>query len=94
MVSLESTIAGGGCLMRWMTPAYSTHWWSGVWGTNVNGFNIWFNYKGLSIKPTGDASISGTLEVQRLSVTNTTARPIEINSTMRNGPYLVTMSQS
>ena len=40
VVSLESTIAGDGCLVRWMTPASSTHWWSGVWGTNANEFNI------------------------------------------------------
>ena len=46
VASLESTIAGDGCLMQWMTPASSTYWWSGVWGTNVKGFNIWFNYQG------------------------------------------------
>ena len=63
VVSLESTIAGDGCLMRWMTPASSTHWWSGVWGATVNDFNVWFNYKGLSIKPTGDVAISGDLDV-------------------------------
>ena len=63
VVSLESTVAGDGCLVRWMTPASSTHWWSGVWGTNVNEFNIWFNYKGLSNKPTGDVAISGNLNV-------------------------------
>ena len=63
MASLESTIAGDGCLMQWMTPASSTYWWSGVWGTNVNEFNIWFNYQGLTIKPTGGVSISGNLNV-------------------------------
>ena len=94
VASLGSTIAGDGYLMRWMTPASSTHWWSGVWGTDVNGFNTWFNHKGLQIKPTGDASISETLEVQRLPITNTTARPIEINNAMHNGPYLVAISQN
>ena len=49
VVSLESTSAGDGCLMRWMTPASSTHWWSGVRGTNTNEFNIRFNYNGLSL---------------------------------------------
>ena len=49
--------------MQWVTLASSTHWWSGVWGTNTNEFNIWFNYKGLSIKPTGDAVTSGNLDV-------------------------------
>ena len=48
--------------MQWMTPASSTYWWSGVWGTSTNEFNMWFNYKGLSIKP-GDTSISGNLNV-------------------------------
>ena len=38
VASLESTIAGDGCLMQWMTPASSTSWWSGVWGTNTNDF--------------------------------------------------------
>ena len=63
VASLESTTSDGGCLMQWITPASSTHWWSGVWGTNTNEFNIWFNYKGLSTKPTGDAVISGNLDV-------------------------------
>ena len=63
VASLESTIAGDGCLMQWMTPASSTYWWSGAWGTNVNEFNIWFDYQGLSIKPTGDVSIGGNLDV-------------------------------
>ena len=30
---------------------------------NTSEFKIWFNYKGLSIKPTGDAAISGNLDV-------------------------------
>ena len=33
VASLESTIAGDGCLMQWMTPASSSYWWSCVWGT-------------------------------------------------------------
>ena len=41
-----------------------------------------------------DTSISGNLEAQRLSITNTTARPIEINNTMHNGTYLVATSQN
>ena len=39
-------------------------------------------------------TINGTLEVQRLSITNTSARPIEINNAMHNGPYLVAISQN
>ena len=63
MASLESTIAGDGCLMQWMTPASSSYWWSGVWCTNTYEFKIRFNYKGLPIKPTGDTTISGNLDV-------------------------------
>ena len=32
-------------------------------GTNTNEFKLWFNYKGLSIKPTGNAVASGNLDV-------------------------------
>ena len=39
-------------------------------------------------------TINGTLGVQGLSVTNTSARPIETNNTMHNGPYLVATSQN
>ena len=54
VASFESTTADDGCLMQWMTPASSSYWWSGVWCTNTDEFDIWFNYKGLPIKPTGD----------------------------------------
>ena len=46
------------------------------------------------VSTTGDATISGTLNAQRLYITNTTSRPIEINSTMHDGPYLVAISQN
>ena len=48
----------------------------------------------LIVNQSGDTTISGTLEVQRLSITNTTARPTEINHTMHNGTYLVAISQN
>ena len=32
-----------GCLFRYKTSVSPTCWWSGVWGSNLNGFNIWFN---------------------------------------------------
>ena len=41
-----------------------------------------------------DTTISVTLNAQRLSITNTTSRPIEINNTMHNGSYLVVISQN
>ena len=46
------------------------------------------------ISTTGDATISGALNAQRLGITNTTSRPIEVNNTMHNGPYLVAISQN
>ena len=52
-----------GCLVEFKTFASSTSWWTGVWGTNTDEFKLRFNYKGLSIKPTGDAVISGNLDV-------------------------------
>ena len=61
VASLESTIAGDGCLMQWMTAASSSYWWSGVWGTNTNDFNIRFTYQGLSLKSNGSAVLSGSL---------------------------------
>ena len=42
----------------------------------------------------GDTAISGNLNAQRLYITNSTARPIEINNTMHSGPYLAAISQS
>ena len=49
--------------MQWITPASSTYWWGGAWGANTNEFNIWFNFKGLSIKSNGSAAISENLHV-------------------------------
>ena len=59
----ESTLNNIGCLLEYKTFASPTSWWTGVWGTNTNEFKIWFNYKGLTMKPTGDAVISGNLDV-------------------------------
>ena len=44
-----------GCLFRYKTSGSSTYWWSGIWGTNTNDFNIWFNYQGLILKSHGSA---------------------------------------
>ena len=52
-----------GCLVEYKTFASSASWWTGVWGTNTNEFKRWFNYKGLTIIPTGGAVISGNLDV-------------------------------
>ena len=47
----------------------------------------------VTVNQNGDTTISGTLNSQRLYITNATARPIEINNTMHNGPYLAAISQ-
>ena len=52
-----------GCPFRDKTNGSATYWWSGIWGANTNGFNIWFNYPGLSLKSHGSAAISGNLNV-------------------------------
>ena len=56
-----STANGVGCLFRYRTSGSTTYWWSGVWGSNTNDFNIWFNYQGLSLKSKGSAVLSGSL---------------------------------
>ena len=50
-----------GCLFRYKPSGSSTYWWSGVWGSNTNGFGIWFNYQGLSLKSNGSAVLTGSL---------------------------------
>ena len=50
-----------GCLFRYKTSGSSSYWWGGIWGTNSNDFNIWFNYQGLSLKSNGSAVLSGSL---------------------------------
>ena len=52
-----------GCLFRYKTSGSSTYWWSGVWGSNTDDFNMWFTFKGLSIKSNGSAAVSGNLGV-------------------------------
>ena len=52
-----------GCLFSYKTSGSSPYWWSGVWGSNTNDFNTWFNYKGLSIKSNSSADISWNLDV-------------------------------
>ena len=61
---LDSTDIG--CLIVYSTSASSTSWRSGVWGANTNEFNIWYAYKGLTIKPTGDALLCRNLDVGKI----------------------------
>ena len=55
-----STANEVGCLFRYETSGSSSYWWSGIWGTNSNDFNAWFNYQGLSLKSNGSAVLSGS----------------------------------
>ena len=50
-----------GCMFKYKTSGSSTYWWSGVWGSKTNGFNIWFSYQGLSLKSKCSAVLSGSL---------------------------------
>ena len=50
-----------GCLFKYKTSGSATYWWSGVPESNTNGFNIWFNYQGLSLKSNGGAVLSDSL---------------------------------
>ena len=52
------------------------------------------NFLANKVSTTGDATISGALNAQRLSITNTTSKPIEINNTMHNGSHLVAIPQN
>ena len=63
VASLESTIAGDGCPMQWATPASSSQWLQGVWGSNTNEFVIKSGSNGLTLKPNGSAVLSGNLDV-------------------------------
>ena len=60
--SLESTTAGDGCLMQWATPASSSQWLQGVWGSNTNEFVIKSGSNGLTLKPNGSAVLSSNLD--------------------------------
>ena len=65
VATYTSTASNQGCVFLHTTAASSTPWMTGVvWG-GLNEFVIWngCNNIGLAIKPTGDVSISGNLDV-------------------------------
>ena len=93
-ISYQSTASGQGCLIAYATAQSAAGSTEGVnWGSS-NEFIIKSGSNGLTIQSNGDTTISGTLGVQRLSITNTSARAIEFNNTMHNGPYPVAVSQN
>ena len=91
MFSLESTIAGDGCFQNFKTAPSPTIWNTGIW--NQNEFGIRHGSNGIWIYDTGNTTISENLDALGLRVSNTSARAIEINGTMHNGPYLVAVPQ-
>ena len=46
------------------------------------------------VSATGAVSINNTLNTLSVSITNTTSRPLGINNTMHNYPYLAATSQT
>ena len=61
VATYTSTASNQGCVSFWTTAASTTPWMTGViWG-GLNEFVIWNGYSnnGLTLKPTGDTSISG-----------------------------------
>ena len=60
LVKFVSTVKG--CLFEYLTSASSTSWWQCILGGS-NELVLKTGSNGLTIKPTGDASISGNLDV-------------------------------
>ena len=89
---MESTIAGDGCFQNFKTAQSSIVQNTGTWNQNQYGTRHGVN--GIWIYDNCDTTISGNLNAQRLYITHSTARPIEINETMHNGPYLAAISQN
>ena len=90
----QSTASGQGFLIDYTTAQSVVGWTEGVnWGSS-NEFIIKSGSNCLTVQSNGDTTISGTLNAQRLPITNTSARAIETNDTMHNGPYLVATSQN
>ena len=74
------------------TAQSSIVWNTGIWNQNQHGIRHGVN--GIRIYGNGDTTISGTLNSQRLYITNSAARPIDIKNAMHNGPYLAAKSQN
>ena len=87
-------IANSGSWLQFPRDGTSNTWQTGMSPDSSYVTRASDATKKLIVNQTGNTTISGTLDVQRLSITNTTARPIEINNTMHNGPYLVAISQN
>ena len=92
-----------GCLFEYLTGVSSTSWWQGILSGSKE-FVIKTGSNGLTIKPTGDTSISGNLDVggimntTHINLTNDDPNifPLAITHTGANwfqGEYISTANQ-
>ena len=94
LASFHQGIENSGSWRQFSRAGASNTWQTGMSSDNSYVTRAPDATNMLIVNQNGDATISGSLEVQRLSITNTTARPIAINNTMHDGPYLVAISQN
>ena len=94
LASFHQGIANSGSWLQFSRDGTSNTWQTGMSTDNSYVIRASDATNVLSVDQNGDASISGNFEVQRLYITNSTARPLEINNTMHNGPYLAAVSQN
>ena len=94
LASFHQGIANSGSWLQFSRDGTSNTWQAGMSSDSSSVIRASGATDRLIVNQNGDTTISGTLEVQGLSITNTTARPIEINNAMHNGPYLVAISQN
>ena len=94
LASFHQGIANSGSWLQFPRAGTSNTWQAGMSSDSSYVIRATDATNRLIVNQNGDTTISGSLEVQRLSITNTIAKPIEINNTMHNGPYLVATSQN
>ena len=94
LASFHQEIANSGSWLQFSRDGSSNTRQTGMSSDNSYVIRASDATNALTVNQNGNATISGTLNAQRLSITNTTSRPIEINNAMHNGPYLVAISQN
>ena len=94
LASFHHGIANSGSWLQFSRDGTSDTWQAGMSSDNSYVTRASDATNRSTVNQNGDTTISGTLNAQRLSITNTISRPIEINNTMHNGPYLVEVSQN
>ena len=63
VATYTSTASNQGCVSFWTTAASTTPWMTGVMWGGSNEFVIKSGSNGLTLKPNGDTTISGNLDV-------------------------------